>query len=246
MQDWGKAVPKIKLPSVLCLMAALAASGASAGPLAQVHQNPPFSKANARLPRIVSPVTPATKRINSMFDVLDARWSAFMRSCPKDGDTGRVVEITMTGPEFFSVVVSDSESCGGAHPDASTLALVYDLSTGKPVDWKAVLGPRAALSTSLDTVIDGTRSGTFASAPLQALYVKSLKASIRDKDWWAQCADVFGDPLSFIAWPDAKKHALVLEPSLPHVVQACGEEGPIGASDLGKVGVSANLIAALR
>ena len=212
----------------------------------QIRQLPPFSKDNARLPRIVSPATPATKHINSMFDVLDARWSGFMRSCPKDGETGRVVDVTMSGPQFLSVVVSDSESCGGAHPDASTLALVYDLSTGKPVNWGTLLGHRAALTTSVDTVIDGTRSGYFASAPLQALYVKSLKASIHDKEWWTDCTDVFNDPLSFTAWLDAKKHALVLAPSLPHVVQACAEDGTVGTNDLEKMGASANLIAALH
>src|SRR6202044_3665920 len=130
---------------------------------------------------------PATTRINAAFDALDARWSRFMHGCPKEGETGRVVEVTMSGPQFFSVVLNDSESCGGAHPDGSTLALVYDLSTGKPVDWKTLLGPRVALVTSIDTSVDGTRAGYFASAPLQALHLKSLKATIHDKDWWEQC-----------------------------------------------------------
>ena len=212
----------------------------------QLHQASPFNKANARLPKIVSPATPATARINSAFAVLDARWSGFMRSCPKDGDTGRTIKVTMSGPQFFSVVVNDEESCGGAHPDSSSLALVYDLATGKPVDWKMLLGPRAALSASTDTVIDGTRTGYFASAPLQALYLKFLKATIHDKDWWGQCQDVFGDPLSFIAWPDAKTHALVLQPNFPHAVQACAEDGSIGVDDLQKMGASAKLIEALR
>ena len=228
---------------LLCLAVA---TTAFAGPSVQLRQSPPFKTANARLPRIVSPATPATARINAAFNVLDARWSSFMHGCPKDGDTGRVVDVTMNGPQFLSVVVHDSESCGGAHPDASTLALVYDLATGKPIDWKTLLGPRAALSTSLDTVIDGTRSGTFASASLQALYLKSLKARIHDKDWWDQCGDVFNDSLSFIAWPDAKKRALLLEPALAHVVQACAEDGSIGATDLQKIGADARLIDALR
>jgi hypothetical protein len=239
----GEIVRKIGLGVLLCFIVATAAF---AWPSVQLKQSPPFKTANARLPRIVSPATPATARINAGFGALDARWARYMRDCPKDGDTGRVVDVTMTGPQFISLVVSDSESCGGAHPDASTLALVYDLSTGKPIDWKTLLGPRAALSTSLDTVIDGTRSGTFASAPLQALYLKSVKASIHDKDWWDQCGGVFNDPLSFIAWMDAKKKALVLAPSLPHVVQACAENGSIGAADLQKTGADARLIDALR
>jgi hypothetical protein len=239
-------VSKISIRFFLCLAAMAAASAASAGPLVQLHQAPPFNKANARLPKIVSPATPATARINNAFDVLDARWSGFMRSCPKDGDTGRTIKVTMTGPQFFSVVVNDSESCGGAYPDVSTLALVYDLSTGRPVDWKAAIGPRAALSVSADNTVDGTRTGNFASAPLQALYLKSLRTTIKDKAWWEQCHEVFDDPLSFVAWPDAKTHALVLEPTLVHAVQACAEDGSIGVDDLQKIGASMKLIEALR
>ncbi|HUO91953.1 MAG TPA: hypothetical protein VMU22_03485 [Rhizomicrobium sp.] len=239
-------MPHIRHRLFVCLAALAVSSAVFAGSPVQLQAGPPFAKANARLPRIVSPATPATARINAAFDKLDARWAEFMRGCPKGGETGRIVAVTMTGPQYFSVVVSDSEDCGGAHPDASTLALVYDLSTGKPVDWKTLLGPRAGLSTSLDTVIDGTRSGMFASAPLQALYLKSLKATIHDKEWWGNCGDVFADPLSFVVWPDTKKHALVLQPALAHVVQACAEDGAIGADDLRKIGASGKLVDALR
>jgi len=38
----------------------------------------------------------------------------------------------------------------------------------------------------------------------------------------------------------------VLEPALAHVVQACAEDGSIGADDLRKIGASAELTDALR
>jgi hypothetical protein len=57
---------------------------------------------------------------------------------------------------------------------------------------------------------------------------------------------VFGDPLTFIAWPDARKHALVLESALAHVVQACAEDGSISAADLQKLGAATALIEALH
>ena len=241
----GGTVSKFRLHILVCLAALTAGSTAFAGSL-QLQAVPPFSKGNARLPKIVSPTTPATARINAGFAALDKRWAGFMKDCPKDGETGRAANVTMNGPQFFSVVVNEEEDCGGAHPDSSTLALVYDLSTGKPVDWKTLLGPKAALTTSVDSVADGARAGYFASAPLQALYLKSLKATIHDKQWWGDCGDVFGDPLTFLAWPDAKKHALVLQPELAHVVQACAEEGTISADELRKLGASSKLIEALR
>ena len=167
----GEIVSKIGLRFVLCFVAITAGSAAAAEP--QFHTAPPFKESNARLPRLSSPATPATARINAAFDKLDARWSGFMRDCPKDGETARSVQVTMNGPQFFSVVVNEEESCGGAHPDSSTLALVYDVSTGKPVDWKTLLGPRAALSASVDTDVDAPLLADVRKASLACRIIKT-------------------------------------------------------------------------
>ncbi len=193
-------------------------------------------------PRIAAPQNAATAKINAALARLDRRWAGFARECGaggKDNEASRRVEVTMAGPRFLSLVARDDESCGGAHPDTDTLALVYDLDMGRPVDWKALLGPKLVTDTSTDTVIDGTTIGMIGSKALQGLYLRQGK---RDKD----CADVLADPgLHFVAWLDGKRHGLVIEPVLPHVVAACGDDATIPVADLRRLGADPILSSAL-
>ena len=193
-------------------------------------------------PRIAAPRTPATAKINAALSRLDRRWAGFMKECAaggKDADAVRRVETPMAGPRFLSLVARDEELCGGAHPDNDTLPLVYDLDAGRPVDWRRLLGPRLVTETAVDTVIDGTPIGVIASRTLQGLYVRAAKPN-------SDCAEVLADPgLKFVAWLDARKRGIVIEPVLPHVTRACGDEQTVPLEELRRLGADPALTSAL-
>ena len=199
------------------------------------------AKASA-FPRIAAPQTPATAKINAALTRLDRRWAGFVKACGaggKDANAERRVETTMAGPRFLSLVARDEQLCGGAHPDTDTLPLVYDLEAGRPVDWRKLLGPRLVTAIATDTVIDGTTVGEIASGTLQGLYVRGAKPD-------GDCSEVLGDPgLKFVAWLDGRKRGLVIEPVLPHVTRACGDEQTIGLADLRRLSAEPALTTAL-
>jgi len=206
--------------------------------------------AKGALPRIVAPATPATAKINAALATLDRRWAGYVRECKaggKDNEATRTVKVTAAGPRFLSIVASDYEECGGAHPDNSTLALVYDLQSGRPVDWRQLLGPKLAANTSVDTVIDGSKIGMVGSPELQRLYLKALRKSPDyDRAWWNECADTLQDPmLQFVLWLDGKTHGLAAEPVVVHAVAPCAEDVTIPASDLRGAGTASELLAGL-
>ena len=220
------------------LLALILAKGAWAGEPVRLARATSVSA----FPRIAAPRTPATAKINAALTRLDRRWSDFARECRsggKDNEASRRVRATLTGPRFLSLVARDEESCGGAHPDNSTLALVYDLGSGRPVDWREMLGPRLAAETTTDTVIDGTTIGMVGSDALRGLYVRARKP---DKN----CADVLADPsLHFVAWLDGKRRGLAIEPVLPHAVAACGDDVTIPLAGLRRLGADPALTSAL-
>jgi hypothetical protein len=234
---------RFSAPRVLAAIAALAMT--AAGPALKLT-----APHKGELPRIASPATPAAAKINAALATLDRRWGGYVRGCRaggKDNEASRTAAVTMTGPRFLSIVASDEESCGGAHPDNSTLALVYDLTTGRPVDWRQLLGPRLVTATRTDTVIDGTRSGFAKSPELSQLYLRALRKSPDyDPAWWKECQETLTDEqLEFVLWPDARKHGLVAEPQVVHAVAPCAEDVAIPAAELRQAGASADLVAAM-
>ena len=107
---------------------------ALAGEFLTLSQPRPMTEGLTAMPRIAAPQTPATARINAAMQRLDADGVKQAAGCLADarsspttekGDYQRATEVTMRGPGFFSVTVTDSYFCGGAHPDDSSLALVY-------------------------------------------------------------------------------------------------------------------------
>jgi hypothetical protein len=223
---------------------AAGAAGAEAAQTPQLQHLPPIAKGNDSLPRLAGPLTPGEARVNQALDRLDASWRKFRAECrreARDGETGRSVKVTLQAPAMLSILASDDSACGGPYPDAGQLALVYDLATGRPVDWRAVLGGALVKSTTLDSSTDGTRIGMVVSPKLQSLYLRARKA---EKGWDAECGDVLEDPdLAFQLWPDAKAGGLVLNAaSLPHVVQACAAPVAIPTSTLRTLGVDARFL----
>ena len=230
---------------LLLILAALAMTAATAPPAVKLS-----APQKGVLPRIVAPSTPATARINAALATLDRRWAGYARGCRasgKDNEATRTVDVTMTGPRFLSLVARDEEFCGGAHPDNSSLALVYDLESGRPVDLKRLLGPRLVTATRTGIVLDGSAIGVVRSPELSRLYLRAVrKAPDYDPAWWDQCADALSDPgLEFVLWLDAKTKGLGAEPQLVHVVAPCAEDVTIPAADLRQAGADAELLAAL-
>ena len=127
----------------------------------------------AALPRIAWPADTAQRRINLSLAQLDARAKAAERDCRADSvnpaSWSRTVAVTMRGPIFLSYVVTDEVDCGGAHPSEGHAAIVYDLATGKSVDWAPLLGGRLTGAMPLAAGADGVQVVTLWSPRLRAL-----------------------------------------------------------------------------
>ncbi|HEY1427606.1 MAG TPA: hypothetical protein VGF50_13115 [Caulobacteraceae bacterium] len=226
---------------VACFLT-LGASAAPAGVQRLQQHLPPIAKDNESLPRLAGALTPAGQRVNLGLAKLDASWRAFRRDCK---ETTRSVKVTMLTPRMFGLLVSDDTSCG-AHPSEGQMALVYDLDTGRPVDWAKVLGPRLVKSSTIDSAIDGTNIGFVVATPaLHDLYLRQVKAErAGDASWATDCADALADPdLAFEVSPDTKADGLVIWPGdLPHVIQACGDPVTAPTATLRKLGADARFL----
>jgi hypothetical protein len=213
-------------------------------------QPPPLAKGMPALPRIAAPVTPATTKINAALTKVDASWRAFLKDCHqqagKNFDMERSNQVAMRGPGYVAVTIGYSYDCGGAHPDGGSIALVYDLDTGRPANWAQLLPKALVDSVSTDSAGDGTTIGLIASKTLQQIYVREAMAK-GDADFKSSCADTLNqDGLTFQVWPDAKAGGLMLQPNLPHVVLACGAPQGVSVQALRKLGVAAPLLSAIE
>ena len=226
-------------------------AAANAAGTVQLTHPPKLTSGDAALPKIAAPVTPATAKINAALARIDARWIKASRDClghakPQDAEMTRSVETPMLGPRYLTIVAHDSASCAeAAYPQAWTLALVYDLDTGRPVNWEKLLGTLVD-SAVIDSAGDGTPIGVITSNTLHDLYVKAV-APRQDPGMRVQCANILEDEtMQFQVWPDAAKGGLVLQPSsLPHAVAACGDAAVIPLAKLRRLGVDAGLLDAI-
>ena len=122
---------------------------------------------------------PSIDRINAALDRADARALKAAQQCvaasPGRSDWTRSIDVTMAGPRFVSFVAHDDMYCGGPHPDTATIVLVYDLTTGRPVDWTKLVPARLGGKPGTTTGGDGTVLGTLSSPMLKALYIREMK-----------------------------------------------------------------------
>ena len=236
--------------AILALALGLAAGSAQAGTLI-LFQPPPLAKGMPALPRITGALTPADARINTALGKVDASWRAFIKDCRdqagKDADVERSNQVAMNGPGYFAVTIGYSYDCGGAHPDGGSIALVYDLGTGRPVNWAQLLPKALVSAVHTDTAGDGTTIGlVVTSKAMRDLYVHKAFATLGREDR-KDCADTLNAPdLAFQIWPDAKAGGLGLQPDLPHVVMACGDPQVISVAELRRLGVAEPLLSAIE
>ncbi|HXV00062.1 MAG TPA: hypothetical protein VG166_06165 [Caulobacteraceae bacterium] len=225
---------------------------ASAAPLALARATS-ISSHIAAFPRITAPRDEVSARINAALAPLDLAALRVAAECLGEarragaagGDWGRTVVVTMKGPRLLSFLVTDSYFCGGAHPDVEAWPLVFDLSTGQPVDWTRFL-PRALLGKAT-TDIDPDTAGriSLASPGLHTLYMAGYGAQARVVD--PECRDVMADSDAAVAsiWPDAANGGLMVDFDVPHVVAACAVPVVIPVAHLKALGASPDLTAAL-
>ncbi len=205
-------------------------------------------------PLIEAPTSPATQRINATLTQLNLQLKDSIRTCDANyrawaddarqvlrgknsvsNDWIRTVSVTMTGPEFLSMVATDDYIfCGGAHPDNNTSAMVFDLRTGDAVDWIKLIAPSAGAS-----VVSG--SGAKGAVVLAALRTMSVDAAEAD------CRGAFEDKQAYVLWPDTRQGSLMAMPvNLPHDVQACATELTVTLPQAKQMGFSEALLDAIE
>lgn len=208
----------------------------------------------ASYPRIARPLDEAQRRINAALDRLDARAGAAAREClhnagRRGGGLERQVDTTMRGPEFISFLVADDADCGGNHPYASHSAIVYDLRSGRPVDWAALLPPRLLGTQALSEGADRVRMVTLTSPRLWALYRAGYDHGAPDPQENKECRDAVaaegaGGPPPMRAWLDAERSGLALQFDMSPASEACSEPVVVPAAVLRREGASPRLLAA--
>ncbi len=200
------------------------------------------------MPAIASPADDAQRRINAAVKRLDDKVRKAAADCRKDAagtpagadaNWSRSVAVTMHGPRFLSYSISDDAFCGGAHPNTSTMAIVYDLQTGQPVDWTKLLPALLTGKVTLSDGMDGTKMVTLSSPVLHALYLAAYrprsgaaKKDTEDDECREAVASADSGPPAMMAWLDAKENGLAVQFDLAHVVQACADTVVIPAEAL--------------
>jgi hypothetical protein len=202
----------------------------------------------AAMPQIQNPVDDAERRINAATTHLNQNVIQAAKDC-KGGDWSRTIEAPMTGPGFLSLVVTDSYFCGGAHPDGSTWSIVYDLTTGRPVDWTHLLPSGLIGRQTLEDQSDGTKIVTLASKQLFDLYMDGYRKGEKVDGDLQECKDAIlqtasEGPPELMVWLDAKGRGLAVQIPLAHVVAACEDEVVIPADVLKARGAQPTLLKA--
>ena len=216
---------------------------------------PPVSKYIAAMPQIVDPVDAAERRINAALAKLDATVRKAANDA-KDPDGkpcywARTIDVPMRGPGYISFVIADETDCHGAHPNESTMAIVYDLRSGMPVDWTQLLPTALTGTLALQEGADGTKMITLASQRLFELYLAGYGAGQGPKND-PDCEQVVKDyvsrdaPPALMAWLEAKAGGLAVQFDLPHVMQACAVPVVIPLATLRAEGTEPALVEAIQ
>lgn len=174
--------------ALAALAAGLTAVAFAAEPIV-LKPSPVLAPGLDAFPRLVeTPGSRTAKRINRALAQGDARVQEAAKECHlgaeeaaardgrpvggEDGDWSRTITVTMRGPRYLSLLATDGWFCGGAHPDNSMVALVYDLAAGAPVNWKRLLPAALAQDTTTDTAGDGTVLG-------EGFRLRSIRSTFR-------------------------------------------------------------------
>ena len=222
----------------------LALQAQAADRVVQVVRPPPLQPGLAALPCIAHPEDGAERRINAALRRLDA---AGLAAVCAGGDWERQARVTMQGLGFLSVEVSDNFFCGGAHPDDATYTIVYDLRSGRPVDWTKLLPASLTGNVALQQDADGTRTVRLASPDLTRLFWQAQTPPDPKLGEAKQCEELrpYGDPPPMRVWLDAAAGGLKAMPDIPHGTDECFEPLVLGVAELRRLGAASILVSAL-
>jgi hypothetical protein len=231
----------------LALLGILAAAIAHAGdgPVTS-REAKPIAHGIAAFPKIVADKgDAAAARINRALEGADAWVDRLAVDCNHYKGWQRSVTVTMRGPRYVSLLAGDSWYCGGAYPDTDLTALVFDLSTGAPIDW-VKLFPAAFVTKAAPNPGGGVSDPLYiSSADLWDLYVKASDTPGDDECNKAR-KDSTGLDSTLLMWPNAKDDGITLAATqFPHVVKACGQPATVSTAELRKLGVDAALLDAI-
>ncbi|MGU3403826.1 hypothetical protein [Methylobacterium brachiatum] len=247
---------RLRLAALGALLVAASVPAAAADRIVQLKPGNAGPDIDA-LPQIVDPVDEAERKINAAVKRIDAHVRKAAQTCKQEGGKyaswDRSVQTPMRGPRFLSYVINDSWSCGGPHPNNSTTAIVYDLTTGAPVDWTTLLPPALTGKVVLEAQADGTRMVALSSKRLHNLYLQAYRPKTGksaedtdDKECREAVTETFsGEPPAMTVWPDAETGGLAVAFDLVHAVQACADTVVIPTSTLRREGVQALLTDAI-
>lgn len=191
------------------------------------------------LPRITSPMNAATRRINSSLGLADRAFDDVAANCDPHPDVSRKVAVTARGPALLAFVTTDETYCGGAYPNTGTLALVFDLKSGRFVDWTRLL-PTGAVAARADEAGTDAVLGVIAWEPLRRAYLARYRAAPAvGRDNIETCASAVAADKDFILWPDTRARALMAQPvGLPHVAAGCEAPVALDAAALKALGLA--------
>jgi hypothetical protein len=236
--------------SVLVLAGFLVPQGAAAAERAVRLVTPaPLRKDLDAMPQIADPVDDAERRINTALKRLDQNVQKAVKQCKK-ADWTRTVDAPMTGPVFLSLTVSDQIFCADdAHPNYELYSIVYDLATGRPVDWARLLPASLVGKQVLQEQDDGTKIVTLTSKRLFDLYKEGYTADGATGDDLEECKQTVNDvtadgPPEMMVWLDAKEGGLAAQMDLPAGNGPCLQAVVISAATLRQEGASADLLKA--
>ncbi len=210
------------------------------------------------MPLIAGPQDEAERKINTALSRLDGTVRKAAAQCRAEGSKEssweRTVHVPMQGPRYVSYEIIDDAFCGGTHPNISIMSIVYDLTTGAPVDWTALLPLSLTGKLALTPGADGTKMVTMSGPTLYALYLTGYRPRSGDAKKDAdddECRGAVaetgdeGSAPGMMAWLDAKEDGLVIQFDLAYVVQACADNVTIPAAALRAIGAQPVLVEAL-
>lgn len=212
----------------------------------RLKQATPLAKGVAAFPHLVGGASrSAVARINRALTAAEQGVGCVDQNAPNT-DWSRSIFATMRGPRYLSLLAHDDFYCGGPYPDTDQIALVFDLRTGAPINWKRLF-PAGFIDAAGPSPGGGdSQPITVSSSALWKLYAQTATADLKNKD----CAEVLANPsgvgTGLMLWPDAKTDGLSIQQAdFPHVVKACGPAETIQRYDLAKLGISSAFLAAL-
>lgn len=241
----------------LAMTVLLAGCGGPDVPKAQsaLRFSPDLAENFQALPRVALE-TPEAQAVNAALDRVDARDRESREDClsmkPHNDNVewGRTVDVAMSGPRFVSIVMTRGEYCGGAHPNWDRPALVFDLQTGRLIDWRAFL-PAGMTAEMHDDDADEWVSAAYLKSPELKAWFAARAMAAMDEYGRKECADIYGqgghDEWGLTIWPDAKAAGLILQSAgLAHAEKGCFTEVTMSLRELKRRGVRRELTDALE